>query len=183
MKQVMIVCACLVMLVAFVQPAAAVDGDSLDKMFTNMFRFIFQERVGGIEAPPPTPGNSISAGVLPVVDKYQALDDDVDRLATPHFLERLYTVMDDRGYTAVRVDVVEDEVVQRTYYLIKDVGIVQSYSGNVDESYKISYDQAMDIADMVEDGAVTFTEKVEIAHILNGSPKFYEYIKLKMGGL
>lgn len=183
MKQVMIACACLVMLMAFVQPAAAVDGDSLDKMFSNMFRFIFQEREGENEAATLHPHNSISAGVLPVVDKYEALDDDVDRLATQDNLEQIYTTMDSRGYDAIRVDVVEDEYLQRTYYLIRDVGIVQSYSGDVDESYKISYDQAMDIADMVEDGAVTFKEKVEIAHILNGSPKFYEYIKLKMGGM
>jgi len=171
------------MLVAFVQPAAAVDGDSLEKMFSNMFRFIFQNGERGIEAPTPTPHNSISAGILPELDKYEALGDDVDRLATQDNLEQLYTTMDSRGYSAIRVDVVEDGVVQRTYYLIRDVGIVRSYSEDVDETYRITYDQAMEIADMVEDGTVTFTEKVEIAHILNGMPKFYEYIKLKMGGI
>ena len=183
MKRVMIACACLVILMAFVQPAAAVDGDSLDKMFSNMFRFIFQERVGENEAHTPTPGSSISAGILPQEDKYEGLDDDVDRLATPDNLEQLYTTMDSRGVSAVRVDVVEDECLQRTYYLIRDVGIVQSYPGDVDETYKISYNQAMNIANMVEDGTVTFKEKVEIAHILNGRPKFYEYIKLSMEGM
>ena len=183
MKRAIIVCACLVVLMAFVQPAAAVDGDGLKEMFSNMYRFIFQEREGGGVVPTPAHQNSISAGVVPERDKYEALDDEVDRLATPHNLEQLYAVMDSRGYAAVRVDVVEDGCVEKTYYLIRDVGIVQSYSGDVDESYKITYDEAMDIADMVEDGNVTFTEKVEIAHILNNRPKIYEYIKLSMEGM
>ena len=183
MKRAVIVCACLVILMAFVQPAAAGDGDGLKEMFSNMYRFIFQEQDRGSEAPPPTPVNSISAGVVPVRDKYEGLDDEVDRLATPENLEQLYAVMDSRGYAAIRVGVVEDGCEERTYYLIRDVGIVQSYSGDVDESYEITYDEAMDIADMVEDGNVTFSEKVEIAHILNNRPKFYEYIKLSMGGM
>ena len=183
MKRVIIVCACLMVLMAFVQPAAAVDGDGLKEMFSNMYRYIFQEGDKGGEAPAPTPYNSIGAGVLPERDKYEALDNEVDRLATSHNLEQLYAVMDSKGYSAVRVDVMEDGGVERTYYLIRDVGVVQSYSGDVDEAYKITYDQALEIADMVKDGNVTFGERVEIAHILNGRPKFYEYIKLSMEGI
>lgn len=183
MKRAVIVCACLVVLMAFVQPAAAVDGDGLKEMFSNMYRFIFQEGNKGSGAPTPTHYNSISAGVLPERDKYEALDNDVDGLATQPNLEQLYAVMDSKGYTAIRVDVEEAGVVKRTYYLVKDVGVVRSYSGDVDETFRITYDQAMDIEEMVRDGDVTFTEKVEIAHILNGSPKFIEYIKLSMGGM
>lgn len=182
MKLVVVICACLVLFATFMQPAAADSGDGLKNMFSNMLRFVFQGD-GGEVAPTVTPHNSISAQVLANTDKYEALDEDVDRLAVKDNLEQLYAIMEERGFSAVRVNVVEGEVIQRTYYLVYDVGVVKSFSGNVDKTYTITYDQAVDMIGMVEDGNVSFTENVEIVHILTGKSKILEYIKLSMGGI
>ena len=119
----------------------------------------------------------------PPVDEYKALDQRVVDEATDDNLQTLYAEMKRYGCTAVRVDVTDDTgSVRRSYYLVRDEAVVRRYTGSVDATYQISYDEALKLLDMVQDETVTFDEKVEIAHILSGNPRIYEYLKLSMAG-
>ena len=176
-----IVCFCLLVVVVAscsITPASA-DLSDLGLTLTNLKNWIFQDEKGDSE----TLADQKAPLISHPVDEYKALDQRVTDEATDDNLRVLYAEMDRYGCTAVRVDVTDDtESVRRSYYLVRDEGVVRSYTGSVDVTYQLTYDEAVQMLDMVQDETITFDEKVEIAHILSGKPRIYEYFKLSMAG-
>lgn len=172
------VCLLIVVLVSCsVTPASADLGLTL----TNIKNVLFPDVK--IKAGSELSTNQQAALKSAPVDKFKALDQRVTDETTDDNLQKLYAVMRRYGYTAVRVDVVDEKgTCQRSYYLVRDGGIVTSHSGSLDAAYQITYDEALNILDMVQDGSISFNEKVEIAQILSGKPWIYEYLKLTMAG-
>ena len=175
LKKIIKFCILFMVISSFIAPVSASPGFNLE----NIKNWLFPSPDTQVK-PLTVEGN---AQISPYRNQFNALDGEVDRLATKHNLEQCYAVMDRMRYTAVRVDVVDDNgAVQRSYYLVRDGGIVENYTGAVDKSFKITHEEAIKIRDMVQDGEVSFKERVKIGSILTGTPEFIQYFKLTMYG-
>lgn len=112
-------------------------------------------------------------------DDFKGLDGRMKTQASEQNMERVYRLMNQYDITAVRIQVMDSaNVVQRNYYVVRNRGLLQDYPGNVDQTFKISIEEADQILDRVQDGKISFDDEVKIASILHDSSKALEYFKL-----